>query len=116
MLPELALKFVSGGLAVSAFAAAGDALRPKSVAGVFAAAASVALATLGMAFAKHGGDYAAAEGRSMVLGGVALIAYTLVVGRALLKTRRPAWLIAGAGRIVWLAASFALYVAWRAVA
>ena len=40
---------------VSLFAVAGDVLRPKSFAGLFGAAPSVALATLTLAFWKHGG-------------------------------------------------------------
>jgi hypothetical protein len=41
---EYALRFLAGGIAVSAFAALGDALRPKSFAGLFGAAPSIALA------------------------------------------------------------------------
>jgi hypothetical protein len=41
--------FVAGGLIVSAFAILGDLLRPKSFAGLFGAAPSIALATLTMA-------------------------------------------------------------------
>ena len=38
MLPELAIRFVLGGLIVSAFAVIGDILHPKSFAGIFGAA------------------------------------------------------------------------------
>jgi hypothetical protein len=38
--------FLAGGVAVAAFAALGDTLRPKSFAGLFGAAPSIALATL----------------------------------------------------------------------
>jgi len=44
---EYVLRFLAGGIAVSAFAALGDTLRPKSFAGLFGAAPSIALATLG---------------------------------------------------------------------
>ena len=67
-------RFLIGGAVVSCFALLGDLLRPKSFAGLFGAAPSVALATLGLAFWKHGGDYASAEGRSMILGSIALAA------------------------------------------
>ena len=40
---EYGLRFLAGGIAVSAFAALGDTLRPKSFAGLFAAAPSIAL-------------------------------------------------------------------------
>jgi hypothetical protein len=39
-------RLVAGGAAVSAFAAFGDMVRPKSFAGLFGAAPSIALATL----------------------------------------------------------------------
>ena len=48
------LRFLIGGVVVSVFAVLGDVLRPKSFAGLFGAAPSVALATLGLAFWKHG--------------------------------------------------------------
>ena len=44
---DLVLRFVIGGLVVSSFAVLGDMLKPKSFAGLFGAAPSVALATLG---------------------------------------------------------------------
>ena len=43
---EYGLRFLAGGSAVSAFVALGDTLRPKSFAGLFGAAPSIALATL----------------------------------------------------------------------
>ena len=43
---EYGLRFLAGGIAVSGFAALGDVLRPKSFAGLFGAAPSIALATL----------------------------------------------------------------------
>ena len=54
MSPELVFRFFLGGLLVSAFAVLGDLLRPKSFAGVFGAAPSVALATLALAVLSHG--------------------------------------------------------------
>ena len=44
-MSEDVLRFVVGGVVVSAFSMLGDILRPKSFAGLFAAAPSVALAT-----------------------------------------------------------------------
>jgi len=40
---EYGLRFLAGGIAASAFAALGDTLRPKSFAGLFGAAPSIAL-------------------------------------------------------------------------
>ena len=67
---EYLLRFVVGGIAVSAFAALGDVLRPKSFAGLFGAAPSIALATLAITLAKAGPAFAALEGRSMIVGGI----------------------------------------------
>ena len=48
-MTEYVARFLIGGVAVSLFAVLGDLLRPKSFAGLFGAAPSVALATLGVA-------------------------------------------------------------------
>ena len=94
---EFAWRFLIGGLVVSAFSFAGDLIRPQSLAGVFGAAPSVALATLGMAVAGHGGAYAALEERSMLVGAVALACYNLLVGRVLIRKKWHAWLALSAG-------------------
>ena len=58
---EIVFCFVVGGLVVSLFAAFGDLLKPKSFAGLFAAAPSVALATLGLTMLTNGPLYAAGD-------------------------------------------------------
>ena len=63
------MRLLAGGVAVSAFALLGDLLRPKSFAGLFGAAPSVALATLILTAAKQGKVYASIEARSMILAG-----------------------------------------------
>ncbi len=73
---EYFIRFIIGGFAVSAFAALGDVFRPKTFAGLFGAAPSIAIATLLIAIYKEGTAYAATEGRSMVIGAVALCAYS----------------------------------------
>ncbi len=45
MSGELLIRFVVGGLVVSAFAVVGDTLKPKTFAGLVGGAPSVALAT-----------------------------------------------------------------------
>src|SRR5690348_3957240 len=45
-MTETFIRFMVGGLFVSAFAVLGDVLKPKSFAGLFGASPSVALATL----------------------------------------------------------------------
>jgi hypothetical protein len=73
---EYGLRFLAGGLAVSAFAALSDTLRPKSFAGLFGAAPSIALATLLITLSQKGTPFAAIEGRSMIVGAFALAAYS----------------------------------------
>jgi hypothetical protein len=55
MWSDLLIRFILGGCVVSVFALLGDLVKPKSYAGIFSAAPSIALGTLGLAIAKHGG-------------------------------------------------------------
>src|SRR5690348_12334194 len=64
LLMQFLLRFVIGGLVVSLFAMFGDALKPKSFAGLFGAAPSVALATLAITVASDGKAYASKIGRA----------------------------------------------------
>jgi hypothetical protein len=100
---EYLIRFPAGGIVVSAFAVLGDVLRPKSFAGLFGAAPSVALATLGLALWKDGGDYVSVEGRSMILSSLALAVYSLVVCQLLVRHRWPALAATSAAVFVWLA-------------
>jgi len=74
-MSQMLMRFVVGGAVVSLFALLGDLLRPKGFAGLFAAAPSVALATLSLAAISQGTDYAATEAASMICGAAALAAY-----------------------------------------
>jgi uncharacterized membrane protein (GlpM family) len=104
-------RFVVGGLIVSIFAVLGDALRPKSFAGLFDAAPSVALATLVLTVAAEGPAYAGVESRSMIAGAIALAAYCQVVALWMMR-RRPPSLVASAVAIpVWLAVAVGLVAA-----
>jgi hypothetical protein len=69
---EILIRFIIGGLAVSAFAVIGSVFKPASFLGLFGAAPSVALASLVLAASKNGAAYAAMESRSMLLGAAAL--------------------------------------------
>jgi hypothetical protein len=62
---ELVIRFLVGGLVVSLFAALAEVFRPKSFAGLFGDAPSIALATIGITIAHHGKAYAAVEARSI---------------------------------------------------
>lgn len=99
------IRFFAGGLVVSLFAILADLLRPKSFAGLFGAAPSVALATLILTLWRHGGLYVSTEGRSMILGAVALAIYSFLVCQLLMRARFSA-----------PAATFAAIAAWLVVA
>jgi hypothetical protein len=105
---DYVLRFFAGGLFVSAFAILGDVLRPKSFAGLFGAAPSIALATLTMAFFKEGSAYVAVEGRSMMLGAVALSFYCIVVCQLLMHFRFSAVMATGSALVLWLVAAVGL--------
>jgi hypothetical protein len=104
-LMDYGIRFLAGGLVVSLFAVVGDVLRPKSFAGLFGAAPSIGLATLTLAFWKHGGGYVSTEGRSMILGAIALAVYSLLVRQLLMRVRCSA-----------LAATLVATAAWLVVA
>jgi hypothetical protein len=109
---EYVIRFVAGGMLVSAFAVLGDMLRPKSFAVLFGAAPSVALATLGLVFWKQGGSYVAIEGRSIVLGAIALAAYGFVVCQLLVRLRWSALTSTAVAAVVWFAVALGLKAAW----
>ena len=108
-MSEYLVRFFLGGLVVSAFAILGDVLRPKSFAGLFGAAPSVALATLGMAVVQHGPDYAAVEGTSMIWGAIALLLYSVLVCQLLMRFQLNALIATLASLPVWLMVAFSLH-------
>ena len=100
---EYGLRFLAGGIAVSAFAALGDPLRPKSFAGLFGAAPSIALATLLITLSQKGAPFAALEGRSMIVGAFALAVYSWTVCVLLKKFLLSSWTATMAALAVWFA-------------
>jgi urea transporter len=104
---EYLIRFFIGGFAVSAFAVLGDVLRPKSFAGLFGAAPSVALATLAIAFWNRGPGYAALEGRSMVIGSVALCLYSIAVCQLMKRYEVPALTATLVSLVAWTFVAFA---------
>jgi hypothetical protein len=105
---DYVIRFVAGGLIVSIFALLGDVLRPKSFAGLFGAAPSIALATLTMAILTKGPAYVAAEGRSMLLGAVALLVYCFLVCQLVMRFRVSALAATGSALMVWLMVALGL--------
>ena len=108
---EIFLRFIVGGVVVSAFSFIGSLLRPKSFAGLFGAAPSVALATLALGIAKDGKLYASIEGRSMIFGAVAFFFYAVVVSFLLIRRKLPALQTTALVIIVWFACAFGLWYA-----
>lgn len=106
---EIGLRVVIGGVVVSAFAMLGEMVKPKSFAGLFGSAPSIALATLGLAIIQHGKAYAVVEARSMILGAVAFCVYAAVVSALLLRGKWSAWPVTTASLIVWFACAFGLW-------
>lgn len=102
MLAESAVRFFLGGAIVSLFAIAGGAWKPKTLAGTFAAAPSVALVTLAAAYIAEDRAYVATEARSMLLGAVAFIAYSFACVFATKDQRVPVWAGALLSWGVWL--------------
>jgi hypothetical protein len=109
-MSEYILRFLIGGLVVSAFAVIGDILRPKSFAGLFGAAPSVALATLAIAAWKESAAYLAIEGRSMAIGALALCLYSVAVCYLMQRRQQAALRATGLAFVVWV--SVALGLKW----
>jgi hypothetical protein len=106
---ELVARFLIGGTIVSIFAAVAEIVRPKSFAGLFGAAPSIALATFGISIAQHGSAYATTQARSMVFGALAFFCYAAAASWMLVcyKTRA---LTTTVGLLpVWLGFSLALW-------
>lgn len=111
---ELLIRFIVGGVCVCAFSIAGDLFRPKTFSGIFAAAPSVALATLAITATKEPAGYLAQEGHTMMTGAVALGVYCFAL--ALLLGWRPKtspWVLALGCWAVWLGVAFGLHAAMR---
>jgi hypothetical protein len=107
-MTEYVVRFVVGGVVVSAFAMLADVLRPKSFAGLFGAAPSVALATLGIGVYRHGAGYAAQHTWAMTVGAIALAVYSVVVCQLLIRARLRAGPATLLSLVVWLMVGFGL--------
>jgi len=100
---QLLLRFLIGGAVVSLFAVLGDVVRPKSFAGIFAAAPSISLATLALAIHAEGAAYAAVEARSMIAGAIALLVYVWVSARVMWRGKASVAAVTLGGLALWLA-------------
>jgi len=111
-MKELIFRFLAGGVLVSIFAFAGDVFRPKSFAGLFGAAPSVALATLALTIIADGKEYASIEARSMVAGAVAFLVYASVTSRILMRYKPRAMTATLALMPVWLGVALGIWFVW----
>ena len=90
----------------------GDLFKPKSFAGLFGAAPSLALATLALTIVREGAAYASVEARSMIGGAIAFCAYASCVSYVLMRYRVRASVIAGALIVLWLGLAIFLWALW----
>jgi len=107
-MTEMIIRFLVGGVVVSCFAMLGEVFRPKSFAGVFGAAPSIGLATIGITIVKHGHAYAALEARSMIFGAIAFFIYACACSFTLMQYRRQSLGTAITLIPLWFVVSFAL--------
>jgi hypothetical protein len=111
-MKEIFLRFLIGGAVVSVFALLGDLVKPKSFAGLFGAAPSVALATLGLTIAKQGVSYTASEAHSMIAGALAFFAYACCVSAIMMHWKVKALPVAICTIPVWFGTAFGLWYVW----
>jgi|ERR1700758_1568921 Protein of unknown function (DUF3147) len=115
-MEDYVARFLIGGLVVSAFAMLGDVMRPKSFAGLFGAAPSVALATLGLTIFQQGEASAAAQTHSMIWGTVGLFCYSLMVCQLLMRLRWKALTATTAALAIWLVLAVGLQLLFGGLA
>lgn len=108
-MKEILIRFLIGGIVVSIFAVLGDLFKPKSFAGLFGAAPSVALATILLTVRKNGASYTAIEARSMLVGAIAFFVYSSAVSSFMMhKNCKALWVSAGFV-LIWGAVAFGLW-------
>lgn len=107
-MSDLLVRFVVGGMIVMAFALLADVLRPKSFAGLFGAAPSVALATIFLTAHKDGKTYASVEARSMILGAIAFLLYAAWVSYVLRRHKTSTLATTVTAMPIWFVVAFVL--------
>jgi uncharacterized membrane protein (GlpM family) len=111
-MPDVAvvvIKAALGGTFVVAFALLGHTLRPKRFAGLFAAAPSVALASLVITLIDKGGHDASQAGLGMMFGAVGFVAFAVLV--RLLLGRMRAVTASAVGIAAWVVVAIGGYLA-----
>jgi uncharacterized membrane protein (GlpM family) len=110
-MTQLVIRFCLGGLIVSAFALISDIFKPKTFAGLFGAAPSVALASLSIVVREESRNTAATEAGSMMVGAVALFVYAWFVSWLVMRFKMPAAKVALPGLLLWLGVAAGLWYA-----
>ena len=95
------------------FSVIGEMFEPKRFSGIFGAAPSVAIATLGLTFWEHGGNTVATEGAWMIVGAIAMLFYGVTSATLAKRPGIPVWLAACGAWIAWFAFVFAAWVSLR---
>jgi uncharacterized membrane protein (GlpM family) len=109
---DLLLRFVIGGLVVSIVSMLGDLFKPKSFAGLFAAAPTIALATMALTMHKHGAEHLAIDARSMVAGAAAFCVYACACSFVLMHSKLKALAATALLLPVWCVVAAALWEFW----
>jgi len=108
-MPDLIARFLIGGSVVILFSILGDVFKPKSLGGIFAAAPTIALASISLTAHQHGNAYVSLEARSMIAGALAFFLYACVVSFILMRYRPRSLVAAGALSPIWFAVAFTLW-------
>ena len=111
-MADILIRFVIGGFFVTVFAVIGDLFKPKTFAGLFGAAPSVALTTIALTIHKQGKTYAAMEARSMLAGAAALLVYCCIVTWLLKRDHLRALAATTSAGFVWFVVAFGLWYAF----
>lgn len=109
---DLLARFLIGGAVVILFSVLGDIFKPKSLGGIFAAAPTIALATVCLTARHHGAAYVSVEARSMVVGALAFFVYACTVSFILMRYRPRSLVAAGVLSPIWAAVAALLYAVW----
>jgi len=111
-MKEIILRFLIGGTFVTAFSFLGDIFRPKSFAGLFGAAPSIALATLALTVATNGKIYAASEAHTMIAGAAGFFLYASAVSWMMMHRNFSALRATVSMMAVWFAGAFGIWFLW----
>jgi uncharacterized membrane protein (GlpM family) len=109
---DLIARFLIGGAVVIVFSIIGDVFKPKSLGGIFAAAPTIALASISLTAHQHGNAYVSLEARSMIAGALAFFVYACAVSFILMRYRPRSLVAAGALSPIWFAFAAILWAVW----